>query len=374
MSGASSSPRAAAIASVSPSNSASSAGTRVIDLSRRGDEPPSCDAVVVVLPAGVSWDGEPVAAAGGRWRDEIGLGPRRLRAVPEDAARRRRARRRAAARDARAVRRGDRPRCRRAPTPRFPAYRSTDTLKRVEGERVVDTVDRGQLVAVQTPQAFRASVLRAAHASGDDATDDAALVEAAGGTVVVVAGEPAQPQDHDPRRPPRRRRPAGCPVTIRVGLGYDVHPFVADGDAEHRTLVLAGVTTRGPRPRRPLRRRRRRPRGGRRAARTRRPARPRHALPRVRRAVPRRLVARAAAPRVQPVSPSPVGRWSTSTSSSPPRNPASRPTSTPWPATSWPSSAPTPSCRSSRSAARASARSDAAEGIAVWAVALLERP
>ena len=34
-------------------------------------------------------------------------------------------------------------------------------------------------------------------------------------------------------------------MTIRVGLGYDVHPFVADGDAEHRTLVLAGVHLEG---------------------------------------------------------------------------------------------------------------------------------
>ena len=54
---------------------------------------------------------------------------------------------------------------------------------------VVDTPDRSTLVAVQTPQAFRADRLRAAHASGDDATDDAALIERAGGRVVVVAGE-----------------------------------------------------------------------------------------------------------------------------------------------------------------------------------------
>ena len=40
------------------------------------------------------------------------------------------------------------------------------------------TVDRDGLVAVQTPQAFRADRLRAAHAVGADATDDAALVEA----------------------------------------------------------------------------------------------------------------------------------------------------------------------------------------------------
>lgn len=54
---------------------------------------------------------------------------------------------------------------------------------------IVDTPARDRLVAVQTPQAFRADVLRAAHASGRDATDDASLVEQIGGHVVVVPGE-----------------------------------------------------------------------------------------------------------------------------------------------------------------------------------------
>ena len=66
-----------------------------------------------------------------------------------------------------------------------------DTVKRVRDDTVVATLDRAELVAVQTPQAFRAAVLRRAHAAGGEATDDAALVEAAGGRVVVVAGEPA---------------------------------------------------------------------------------------------------------------------------------------------------------------------------------------
>ena len=67
-----------------------------------------------------------------------------------------------------------------------------DTLKRVAGERVVATVPRGDLVAVQTPQGFRVSVLRAAHLGDDeDATDDAALVERHGGSVVFVPGEPS---------------------------------------------------------------------------------------------------------------------------------------------------------------------------------------
>ncbi len=76
----------------------------------------------------------------------------------------------------------------------IPGLPLTDTIKVVErdgSELVVSTtLDRATLVAVQTPQAFRTAVLRAAHADGDDATDDAALVEAKGGRVVVVPGDP----------------------------------------------------------------------------------------------------------------------------------------------------------------------------------------
>jgi len=71
-----------------------------------------------------------------------------------------------------------------------PGLAVADTLKRVDDVRVTATVDRVGLVTVQTPQAFDAEVLRAAHASGADATDDAALVEAMGGSVVVVPGDP----------------------------------------------------------------------------------------------------------------------------------------------------------------------------------------
>jgi 2-C-methyl-D-erythritol 4-phosphate cytidylyltransferase len=70
-----------------------------------------------------------------------------------------------------------------------PGIAVTDTVKRVRDGRVTSTLDRNELVAVQTPQAFRAAVLRRAHAALVDATDDAALVEAVGGRVVVVPGE-----------------------------------------------------------------------------------------------------------------------------------------------------------------------------------------
>ena len=73
----------------------------------------------------------------------------------------------------------------------IPGVAVSSTVKRVAGEQVVETVDRADLVEVQTPQGFSATALRAAHADEPDATDDAGLIEAAGGSVVVVAGDPA---------------------------------------------------------------------------------------------------------------------------------------------------------------------------------------
>jgi 2-C-methyl-D-erythritol 4-phosphate cytidylyltransferase len=71
----------------------------------------------------------------------------------------------------------------------------TDTVKEAGSGRVVErTLDRSRLWRIQTPQVFRADVLRRALDVGDDAlaaaTDDAALVEAAGGVVRVVEAPP----------------------------------------------------------------------------------------------------------------------------------------------------------------------------------------
>jgi 2-C-methyl-D-erythritol 4-phosphate cytidylyltransferase len=73
-----------------------------------------------------------------------------------------------------------------------PGLPLSDTVKRTAGGVVVETLAREELMAVQTPQAFVASVLRAAFAASDNlllATDCASLVEAAGGRVKVVAGD-----------------------------------------------------------------------------------------------------------------------------------------------------------------------------------------
>jgi len=72
-----------------------------------------------------------------------------------------------------------------------PVLPLADTVKRVRDEAVVETLDRAELAAAQTPQAFVASVLRRA-AAGDmsSATDCSSLVEASGGRMKAVAGDP----------------------------------------------------------------------------------------------------------------------------------------------------------------------------------------
>ena len=103
----------------------------------------------------------------------------------------------------------------------IPGVPVTDTLKRLDGALVAATVPRDGLVAVQTPQAFRAAVLRRAHAAGGEATDDAALVERVGGTVRVVEGEQANVK-----------------VTVERDLAL-VEMLLSDG--EHRTPVTTGA-------------------------------------------------------------------------------------------------------------------------------------
>jgi 2-C-methyl-D-erythritol 4-phosphate cytidylyltransferase len=148
------------------------------------------DEIVVVLPAGTAWDGPAVDAAvpGGATRSaSVRAGLAALRGdhdvvVVHDAAR---------PLAPPALFRAVIDAVRGGADAAVPGLRVADTLKRVVGDRVVETIDRDGVVAVQTPQAFAAAALRSAHAAGGDATDDAALVEARGGVVVVVPGDVA---------------------------------------------------------------------------------------------------------------------------------------------------------------------------------------
>lgn len=75
----------------------------------------------------------------------------------------------------------------------IPALPVSDTIKVAEDGAVLETLDRGRLWAVQTPQAFRLGPFCELHDGPEDllhaATDDASLVEGGGGRVAVVRGE-----------------------------------------------------------------------------------------------------------------------------------------------------------------------------------------
>ena len=132
----------------------------------------------------------------------------------------------------------------------IPVLPVTETLKRLEGDVVFETVDRTGVVAAQTPQGVRRSVLERAYAiyPADGAeiwTDEASLLEACTISVHVIPGEASNlkvtvPADLDRARLilDRSRQPELPPA--RVGLGVDSHPF-GPGDS----LVLGGVLIEG---------------------------------------------------------------------------------------------------------------------------------
>jgi 2-C-methyl-D-erythritol 4-phosphate cytidylyltransferase/2-C-methyl-D-erythritol 2,4-cyclodiphosphate synthase len=122
------------------------------------------------------------------------------------------------------------------------AVQATDTVKRADGRRViVDTIPRSEIFLAQTPQAFRASVLREALSAAVDAeaTDEAAIVERRGHPVVLVDGDRRNVKITAPEDLAFAEgllRPSGS-ATMRIGNGYDLHRLVPG-----RRLVLGGVT------------------------------------------------------------------------------------------------------------------------------------
>lgn len=121
----------------------------------------------------------------------------------------------------------------------IPVLAVVDTIKRVagaaselHGTAVLETVDRSELVRVQTPQGFPRAALDAAYATAaDDHTDDAALFAANGGAVTTVAGDArahkiTTPADLRAAELELEGRMA-APET-RTGVGIDVHAYDAN--------------------------------------------------------------------------------------------------------------------------------------------------
>ncbi|WP_066649197.1 bifunctional 2-C-methyl-D-erythritol 4-phosphate cytidylyltransferase/2-C-methyl-D-erythritol 2,4-cyclodiphosphate synthase [Christensenella timonensis] len=123
------------------------------------------------------------------------------------------------------------------------AVKATDTIKRAKKGVVTETLPREELVCVQTPQAFRADLLKQAYQKAEQdgflGTDDASLVERLGKKVHVVTGSPdniklTTRKDVDHGRQIVRNQESS---DLRIGNGFDMHQF-----AQGRKLVLGGVT------------------------------------------------------------------------------------------------------------------------------------
>jgi len=118
-----------------------------------------------------------------------------------------------------------------------PALSVVDSLAR--GEVLMgDTVDRKNLMRIQTPQAFHFEEILKAHRNWNaqqEATDDARMISTMGGKIAIVDGDEALakytfPSDFDTYAKPTKQQ------MIRTGTGFDVHRLVEGED-----LWLCGV-------------------------------------------------------------------------------------------------------------------------------------
>lgn len=117
-----------------------------------------------------------------------------------------------------------------------PALAVADALKRRKGE-TLSAVDRADLYRVQTPQVFRAGMIRAALARASDLVDDLAAIEAMNGSIALIEGSETLAKityPDDLKRLEKVLMPT--PAAPRLGTGFDVHAF-EPGDG----VTLCGV-------------------------------------------------------------------------------------------------------------------------------------
>lgn len=119
----------------------------------------------------------------------------------------------------------------------IPAVPLKDTVKTVDRNHVGTTLERSSLVSVQTPQGFKASLLKKAYENAMEGqlivTDDSSMVELLGHKVAIVMGEYGNIKITTRED---LRYLGGNEMDIRTGVGYDVHRLV-----EGRDLILGGV-------------------------------------------------------------------------------------------------------------------------------------
>lgn len=127
----------------------------------------------------------------------------------------------------------------------IPIVPLAETLKRIAGDRVGETIDRTGVGAAQTPQGVRRSLLREAYArfAPDGVrtfTDEASLLEACSIAVHVVPGDPGNLKVTLPGDLARAAAALVPARPVRTGIGQDSHPF-----GPEMSLRLGGVEIAG---------------------------------------------------------------------------------------------------------------------------------
>ena len=121
----------------------------------------------------------------------------------------------------------------------LPVLDMFDTIKRVKGSVVAETIERAHIKRAQTPQGFDFSAILKAHrhmaeTAPHDASDDATIAEHNGIKVMTIQGDPNNIKITHPQDMKSSPAHAG---NIRVGSGFDVHRLVAG-----KGILLGGIT------------------------------------------------------------------------------------------------------------------------------------
>ena len=121
----------------------------------------------------------------------------------------------------------------------LPAIPLSDTLKRIDGLKVVKTIEREGLWRAQTPQGYRYQQILSAHQTmvGEALTDDSTVAARAGLEIALVMGNENNIKITTTEDLQRARLTlTGKPFDVRVGIGFDVHRFGLGSE-----IMLCGV-------------------------------------------------------------------------------------------------------------------------------------
>ena len=113
-----------------------------------------------------------------------------------------------------------------------------DTLSRCDGVMLGEPIDRTALARVQTPQAFRTSVLKQAYADhgASDPTDESTVMRAAGHAVAAIEGDAMLDKLTTPADWARAEALHAARLVSRTGMGFEVHAFAGDGP-----IMMGGI-------------------------------------------------------------------------------------------------------------------------------------